>query len=440
MSFRDTKNRPLDKRLDDFILNKQNLSQFRTNSYVNFLVKYRYPLIILIIFFSIALCWMTHSNNKEMGWTIISCSVCLIISCSIILILSHLKKKQDQFFIVAEQAIFERQRLELVVASSGAGILLLSNKFEYLWKNNQFNDWACKQLNDIVQKISSKALDEKIPQLIESCVINEEGRKYFFTLNASPIHDMKDNVDQVVVMVHDITYHKSVEVEMIRTSKLATLGHVSAGIAHEIGNPLSSLVSRLQLMESRTKDPFFLDSIDLLKRQVDRIGRTVRHIARISKPIISEFAMVPIKAVLDEVVGILQFDRRFQKIVISVDMDENLSDLYCNKDQLFQVFINIGLNAADAITKEGKLDIITFEKEGSIYIVFKDTGEGISEAQIPLLFRPFVTTKDHGTGLGLSISDGIVKAHSGKILVSSELGIGTTFTVILPVNKRAIIL
>lgn len=221
---------------------------------------------------------------------------------------------------------------------------------------------------------------------------------------------------------------------MLHSEKMALLGRMAAGIVHEIGNPLSSLSARLRLLERRREEEFVAESVRLLQGQIDRIQRIVRGVSQFTRSPKEAWAPCRVDEIMAEALEILRMDRKASGIRIEVDPGPGLPETVGVPDRLAQVFLNIGLNALEAMARGGQLSVRLAHRNGEIAVSFSDTGEGMPPEVRERIFDPFFTTKADGSGLGLFISYSIVNAHGGRIEVESRRGEGTTFTVFLPVR------
>jgi len=226
--------------------------------------------------------------------------------------------------------------------------------------------------------------------------------------------------------------------QIMHQEKMASLGLMAAGIAHEIGNPLTSISSLTQLLKRRLKDETNLHYLTTIMKNIERISRIVRELVDFSRPSHYEPRMTDVNEVARAAVGIVKYDSRSKQIQFHLELSPHLPRVYLVADQLLQVFINILFNAVDAMEKCGRdLVIRTARRENSIMIQIKDTGCGIPASDLNKIFEPFYTTKEvgKGTGLGLSVSYGIIQNWGGQIQVDSTVGHGSTFTIILPLEK-----
>ena len=224
---------------------------------------------------------------------------------------------------------------------------------------------------------------------------------------------------------------------LIRSEKLASLGKMAAGIAHEINNPLTSILinTHLLLEKSEKKDANF-ENLTLIADETSRCAQIVKGLLEFSRQSPPEKTRSNINELIERTTQLLENQASFQNVKIIKNLDGRLPLIEVDKTKIQQVFWNLMLNACAAMPKGGNLTISSRLEDDSKYveIVFIDTGLGIPRENIIRLFDPFFTTKSSGTGLGLAISYGIIQQHDGKIEVKSEVGQGSVFTVKLPVS------
>ena len=282
--------------------------------------------------------------------------------------------------------------------------------------------------------------------------------------STSIFHGQDGQVLGALMVLTDVTAIKRLELQIRRSDRLASLGTLSAGMAHEIKNPLVSLKTFAQLLPERYQDSDFRETFsNLIGHEIDRIDSLVNQLLRFARP--AKPILKPLHAheILEKALTLVghrlyQKDIKLQRLW-RADVDTIRGDA----DQLEQVFLNFFLNAMDAMKTQGELSVTTEiradehwanprayangESSGNghvpeaLLISIRDTGEGIRAEDIPHVFDPFFTTKDYGTGLGLSVVHGIVQEHGGQIEVESELQKGTVFHILLPLvrsdNKAA---
>lgn len=265
----------------------------------------------------------------------------------------------------------------------------------------------------------------------------KDGSSFYTELVISPIVDPSGSVVGFLGAHRDITEQKVLERQLVRSQKMESIGTLAAGIAHEVGNPLTSISSLVQVIQRTTEDQFAKDKLEMIKNQINRIARIIRDLVDFSRPSSYIVKETDINEVLRDALNIVQYGKKVKNIIFEVKLSDRLPKLHVVPDQLVQVFINILMNAVDAL--EGKPGSITLEahQRGSMLeIRISDTGKGIEPGEAEKIFEPFYTTKEtgQGTGLGLWVSYGIVKNFGGEILLESEPGKGSTFFVQLPIQ------
>ena len=227
--------------------------------------------------------------------------------------------------------------------------------------------------------------------------------------------------------------------EIMKSERLAMVGQLAAGVAHEINNPLGSILiySHLLLEDLEKEDPR-RGNLEKIVNQATRCKKIVKGLLDFSRQTEPEIKPSDINTIVTEVLSLVERQAMFHNIKVIKKLLPDVPTILLDKNQIQQVLMNIILNAAEAMDGQGKLIVETSSDEEYARIKFTDTGCGISEENMKKLFQPFFTTKEtgHGTGLGLSISYGIIRKHNGKINVSSEIGKGSTFTIVLPVREK----
>ncbi len=230
---------------------------------------------------------------------------------------------------------------------------------------------------------------------------------------------------------------KRIHSQLFRSEKLASLGKLAAGVAHEINNPLTGILTNSSLLlEDLPKDDPNRDDVEIIVKETIRCREIVKRLLDFAKQTKPQKKLSSVNTLIDNIILLVRNQTSFRNIVIEKKLQEDLPDILSDTDQVQQVFINIILNSAEAMVKGGTLTIRSGLTTGKdfIQIEFADTGPGIPEANKERIFDPFFTTKEHGTGLGLSISYGIIEQHGGTITVDSTLGKGATFIIQLPVS------
>ena len=223
----------------------------------------------------------------------------------------------------------------------------------------------------------------------------------------------------------------------IQRERMATIGQMAAGIAHEIDNPMASLFSLVQVLRASAHDEETKAQLSMMQQCIDRISKTVREIVDFGRPVRDEdWKYGDVGRIVEDTVRLLRYDRRARGVQVSAELDPGLPKTMLIEHQLQQVFVNVMINALDAMGGRGTLTVRGWRADGMIEVAITDTGVGMRPEQIQHVFEPFYTTKAgrKGTGLGLAVSYNIIQRHGGAIRVQSEAGKGATFVVSLPIR------
>jgi signal transduction histidine kinase len=224
--------------------------------------------------------------------------------------------------------------------------------------------------------------------------------------------------------------------QLVQQEKMAALGLLAAGVAHEIGNPLTAVSSIAQLLHHRTTDESVRKQTALILTQIDRISRIVREMTDFARPRPSEVALTDLNELLRGALQLARYDRRTKEIRVETDLAMDLPSLALVQDQIFQVLFNLILNAIDAMPSGGTLTLRSRAgtADRAVVIEVEDTGTGIPQDHLGRIFEPFFTTKrpGAGTGLGLSLSYGMMQSIGGRIEVRSTEGKGSLFRAVFP--------
>lgn len=272
--------------------------------------------------------------------------------------------------------------------------------------------------------------------------VKKTGEEFFTQLLISPILDKDGKVSGYFGIHRDLTEKRTLERQLIHTQKMESIGTLAAGIAHEVGNPLASISALVQVAQRITTDPFVNEKLGLVKSQVTRISKIIRDLVDFSRPSNYELEMTDINHVIREAVEITKVGTKAKDIVFETELSNDVPALPLIADQIQQVFVNILLNAVDAIAEKkkdsrvNKIAVKSIFTGDEVTLIFTDTGMGIKEENLNKVFEPFFTTKKEGkgTGLGLWVSYGIIKSFQGDIKIKSKVNQGTTFNIKLPVS------
>jgi signal transduction histidine kinase len=224
------------------------------------------------------------------------------------------------------------------------------------------------------------------------------------------------------------------ELDMMHSEKLASLERLTSGITSEIGNPLTSVFSFIDVLMDMEDDEFKQETLETIFFHMNRISDILQQLSTFSKTPPMELKPCKVNSLIEESLALIQYDQRVQDITVVRDFWPDMPAITIDGSQLSQVIVNIVLNAADAMPNGGTLTIRSRVENNSIVIDFEDTGVGIDKESLGRIFDPFYTTKEHGTGLGLAVSYSIIKKLNGSLTVESDLNKGSRFMITLPMK------
>ncbi len=225
--------------------------------------------------------------------------------------------------------------------------------------------------------------------------------------------------------------------QLRQNEKLASIGRLAAGVAHEINNPLTGVLTFSHLLRKRAKEEQDRLDLDLIIRETTRVREIVRGLLDFARGSPPTKELLDLNAVIRRTLRLVSSQAEFKGVSIREELSEDVPPVLGDGNQLQQVVLNICMNGCEAMPNGGMLRVSTVQKGREVVIAISDTGNGIPEQQIERIFDPFYTTKPvgKGTGLGLSVSYGIVQQHQGHIKVDSKVGRGSTFRIVLPLGQ-----
>ncbi len=351
--------------------------------------------------------WLTISSKIERQWTVIY------------------QRSTNTIFVPLKKFLFQ-----IIVANLALGILLLI----FAIFTAQSISRPIRTLVAAANRISRGHLGAKVPvegkDEIRDLAIEFESMRQKLL---ESYQNLEKKIEERTKALREAQF------QILHQEKMASLGIMAAGIAHEIGNPLTSISSMTQIIKRKIKDDQLAEYLNTILDNIERISKIVRELVDFSRPSSLEASWVNVNDVIRNAYGIVKYDKRAKAVEFRLDLAEALPSLFIVADQLLQVFLNILINALDAL-KEGKglIAITSRQEDGHIVVTIEDNGIGIPEEHLSKIFEPFFTTKEvgHGTGLGLSVSYGIIKNFDGKIEVKSKVGEGSTFIIKLPIKSN----
>ncbi|MDX2150421.1 MAG: ATP-binding protein [Bryobacteraceae bacterium] len=280
--------------------------------------------------------------------------------------------------------------------------------------------------------------DDELGQLARSF----EGMRVRLRGALGELNELAQNLERKVV--ERTEQLKAANQKLVQTDRLASLGQLSASVAHEINNPLSGVLNLSMLLQRILKDdgipkeriPEFRKYLGQISSETSRAGRIVSDLLAFSRRSKPQRAEADLNRIVRTTLSLVDHKLRMADVCLELALDERLPHVWCDSSQMQQVVLNLVMNAAEAMheRKGGRIEVVTRCADGQVVLEVRDNGEGIPQEQMAKIFDPFFTTKPEGkgVGLGLAVVYGIVQAHSGDIDVKSEVGRGTTFAVWLP--------
>lgn len=369
----------------------------------------------------------------------------------------------------------ERDRLDLIIENVGhpvfvtdanGNFLLFNRRAEQLFQKEDVTSRRTDLLLQRADETTSRALAAvrtnavKLTSFISSLASEtratlkaeidlidpETGETLPMEMTSVEVIDAKGQVTAVVSILHDLSEireleRRRVEQQLFESEKLAAVGRLAASIAHEVNNPLEAIKNSLFLMQTSRDADANVRFLEIARKETERVSHIIREMLGFARRS-GGVEWVNVNQLLEETLVLVEKKMRQARIKIAHSFDAALPLVHVRADQMKQVFLNLILNAQQAIGRDGVINIKTSRHsialQPSISVEISDTGVGISEDDLARIFEPFFSTRMKGTGLGLWVTQDIVRHHGGRIEVTSQQGEGTTFQIILPVDSPAL--
>lgn len=279
---------------------------------------------------------------------------------------------------------------------------------------------------------SVKTFKEGTSNYLSKAIRGVDGKKLFLKKITFPVKDADGNVAQVIEHIKDITYLSELEERLSYSERLAGIGKLAAGVAHEIRNPLSNIKAAVQLCLSKYEpDEMIGKHLKIILRSTNRVNRVINDLINLARPHEVSFITGDINNIINRAFDFVKERCLKQHVRVTKRFQRKLPQFYLDEKLLEESFLNIIINALDAMPKGGRLIITTYYDYDAdeIKVSFFDSGYGISEDDLGKVFDPFFTTKRDGTGLGLSLAAQTIELHKGKIHIHSKPDYGTEVTI-----------
>jgi PAS domain S-box-containing protein len=273
----------------------------------------------------------------------------------------------------------------------------------------------------------------------ETVICNPSGENASALITATIRDTGCDEERRYECTIRDITERKKMEQQIRQADRLASIGQLAAGVAHEINNPLSVVIGYTRMLREDIKDASMIEDLDTIYTNADLCKKIVEDLLNFSRQTKTQRSRVDIHEIIESVLAVVETNFAEDGVQIQRDFDPMLPKVVLDAGKMRQVFMNLIMNAYQSIQGDGQVTIATHDDaaQDGFRITVSDTGTGIAEDVHDCIFDPFFTTKEpgHGTGLGLAVSYGIIREHRGDISFESEVGNGTTFSIWIPKGK-----
>jgi PAS domain S-box-containing protein len=349
-----------------------------------------------------------------------------------------------------EQVKTSEERYRILFESTGTSLAILNDEQTFRLVNHAFEALSGYTRDELIGK---KKMSEFISAWMKTVEKNISGLEHVFQTEEERFTDINSTVKQVhitkaaipgssntLVSLTDMTCQRELERRLYRSEELAAIGELSAGIAHEIRNPIVAITTSVSLMKD---EPMLSEEgrqlLDVVKEESDHLAAIVEDFLRFARPKQPSFQEEDVNKLLQDVVKRYK-DRDKSKIKWVQKYNKGLPVISLDRHQIQQVVTNLLLNGLEAMPDGGVIRINTGKEKGPVVdqvkVSISDTGIGIPEEEIPKIFQPFFSTKKNGTGMGLAICRRIMDEHHGEIFVKSKVEEGTTFSFVIPVDKK----
>lgn len=330
-----------------------------------------------------------------------------------------------------------------LIVTDSRGLIILCNQFAEQIASVAEKDVVGLSPDNVLAPELARALtvrDTTTADSVQEEIIlpDSKGETRTLQLHSMSVVDNEGAPAGVMLLIQDLSQVKSLEEELRRSERMAALGKMAAGVAHELRNPLSSIKGLAILLKSRFQEKSTdQETADILVQEVERLNRSISELLDYTRPqkLIKED--VHPEEIVRKAVSLIRMDAESMGVKIEIRVEGDVPVVQADQDKLNQVFLNLFLNSIQAMEHGGSLDIQVASEGGNVTFTVKDSGCGVNKEDLPRVFDPYFTTKPQGTGLGLAMSVKIIEEHGGTITFQSEPDKGATVVVILPASRPA---
>ena len=347
---------------------------------------------------------------------------------------------------IALQQQAERAQLASLAESLKDGIVLVDSSLQITSANSAANELlesaglkeGASLSDSTLAELAREALATQEPtELQELPARPDESRRRYLVAMAAPLAGSPEGSEAVVIL-RDVTEERLMQERLLQSEKMVSVGQLVSGVAHELNNPLTGIMGFSQLLLERDLDEKTAADIETINREAERAAKIVQNLLSFARRKHAEKVLSDINSLLERVLELRSYDLQLKSIELDLQLDTKLPRTMVDADQIQQVFLNLIINAEQAILTEkerGTLKVRTSHEKDVVRVSFQDDGPGIDDETLRRIFDPFFTTKEvgEGTGLGLTICYGIIDEHNGRIWAESQPGRGATFIIELPV-------
>ena len=399
-----------------------------------------------VIFVGLDMASLEEARKEDMGHTLLMASVMLLIGfagiVSLFLAQAYRSTRTSLTRIKAfSDRVVEKMPVGLLVIDDSKNILSLNRAAEQILERDS-RDAVGRSAAEILplemtELFTEFTTDPQAPIEDEIECRRPDGRPLCLEVSVSLLQEDKGMGAGRIILFRDMTEVRALKREIETSRRLASLGRLAAGVAHEIRNPLSSIKGFATYFRDRNRDnQEDRNTADIMIKEVDRLNRTISQLLDFARPMVLQKKRTPIRTLIQHSLKMIERQASSAGVVIRADLPPSLGEIEVDFDNITQVLLNLYLNALEAMDRGGTLSVSCSKDGGNqrAKIGVTDTGAGIDKEHLDHIFDPYFTTKQAGTGLGLAIVRKIVEAHGGEVRVDSAPGQGTTVTVLLPMQ------